>query len=128
MAGKRILIIEDDADLVAALQTALESAGYAVDSAANAKEAWERVRKARPDLAIVDIMLDTVDEGIQIVYQFRRDRKLRDMPIITLTAINQKLPLNIGPETEEGYLPVDRFIEKPVDPVQLLKEISDILK
>jgi CheY-like chemotaxis protein len=127
MGSKKILIIEDDADLVAALRTALESVGYTVDWAANGKEARQRVRKARPDLAVIDIMLDTVSEGVQIVQEFRRDKNLKDMPIIMLTAINQKLPFSIGPELEEGYLPVNRFIEKPVDPVQLLKEIAALI-
>ena len=73
-------------------------------------------------------MLDTVGEGIQLTRQFRRDDGLKDMPMIMLTAVNQKLPLHIGPETEEGYLPVDRFIEKPVAPSELLKQISGLIE
>jgi len=128
MPGKRVLVIDDDEDLVAALRAVLESAGYSVDAAANAAEAWERAREVRPDLAIVDVMMGTLSEGIQLAQQFRQDAELKDMPLIMLTAVNQRFSLQIAPETEEGFLPVDRFIEKPVEPARLLKEVSELLK
>jgi CheY-like chemotaxis protein len=124
--GKRILLIEDDRDLVDALTAVLESHGHTVETAFNQETAWQKVGEARPDLAIIDVMLDTVGEGIHITQQFRKDEGLRGLPIIMLTSINQQFPLGIGPEEEEGYLPVDVFLEKPVDPDELLEHIEKL--
>ena len=126
MKSRRILIVEDDSELVEALKTVLEGSGYVVATATNREEARAEAERERPDLAILDVMLDTVDEGVQITHEFRRSERLRDIPIIMLTAINQKMPLKIGREVEEGYLPVDRFMEKPVDPEELLEAVSEL--
>ena len=70
MSDARILVVDDDADLVDAVSTVLESSGYAVDSAANGQEARDRIREARPDLIILDVMMDTVGEGLQLALEF----------------------------------------------------------
>ncbi len=128
MADKHILIVDDDRDLVSVLRMTLASAGYRVSWAANGKEALEKAHESLPDLAIIDVIMDTVGEGVQLTHRFRADEKLKDVPIIMLTAVNQRLRLNIGQETDEGYLPVDKFIEKPVDPHVLLREVADLLQ
>ena len=129
MAKQSILIVDDDKDLVAVLTMALESAGYRIISAANGTEAWERAHESRPDLAIIDVIMDTIGEGVRLTHRFRLDEKLKDVPIIMLTGIKQKLRLDIEPQDEAGYryLPVDKFMEKPVDPSTLLREITDLL-
>ena len=73
--------------------------------------------------------MDTVGEGVQLTHRFRQDEKLKNMPIIMLTGIKKELSLDIRPIDEEGYryLPVDKFLEKPVDPKVLLNEISNLL-
>jgi len=128
MANERVLIVDDDEDLVVALTAALSSAGYQVDSAANGKEGWQKAQAARPELVIVDVIMDTVGEGVELVQRFRGDRQLKAVPIIMLTAVNQELPLHIGAETDESYLPVDVFLEKPIDPNALLKAVAEVLR
>jgi len=128
MAGERILVVDDDEDLVAALRAVLESAGYSVDSAGDGREARQKAKQARPDLAIVDVMMATLSDGVQLVQQFRSDPELKDMPLLMLTAVNQRFSLQLGPEGDEGYLPVDRFVEKPVDPGELLKHVEELLR
>jgi CheY-like chemotaxis protein len=123
MSG-RILLVDDDPDLVATLKIAIEAAGHEVVTARNGTEAFERAHESRPDLAIVDVMMDTLSEGVHLTHRFRADADLRNMRIIMLTAVNETIPFNIGKETEEGYLPVDSFLEKPVDPAELLSEIG----
>ena len=127
MADERILIVDDDVDLVGALTAALTSAGYRVSSAGNGRVGWEKAQESPPDLAILDVVMDTVGEGIQLAHRFRNDEKLKSVPIIMLTAVNQKLPLKIGADLDEGYLPVDQFLEKPVDPGVLLGFIAGLL-
>ena len=68
MAGEHILIADDDADLVGAMAATLESAGYRVSVASNGQEAWDKASEDKPDLAIVDVMMDTLSEekGVRI--------------------------------------------------------------
>jgi CheY-like chemotaxis protein len=126
--AKRILIVDDDPDLVLALKAAIASAGYAVDTAENGTRALEKAAEAKPDLAIVDVMMDTPSEGVHLTHRFRADENLRDVRIIMLTAVNQTIPFRLTRETEEGYLPVDEFMEKPVDPSELLRTIQQLLE
>jgi CheY-like chemotaxis protein len=128
MARERILIVDDDRDLVSVLSTVIESAGYRVSHAYDGEQALEKARESAPDLAIVDVMMETIGAGVRLTHEFRRDPRLKDMRIIMLTAVNQRLPLGIGAETQEGYLPVDKFMGKPVDPADLLKEVKELLE
>jgi CheY-like chemotaxis protein len=128
MAAQCILIVDDDRDLVSVLSMAMESAGYRVGQAYNSEQALEEARQSAPDLAIVDVMMETIGAGVRLTHEFRCDPKLKNMRIIMLTAINQRLPVGIGAETEEGYLPVDKFMEKPVDPADLLKAVRELLE
>lgn len=129
MANERILIVDDDKHLVASLATVLESEGYRISSAANGAEAWERAQESRPDLAIVDVIMDTVGEGVRLTYRFRADETLKDMPIIMLTGVKEKLRMDLRPWDEEGYLylPVDTYMDKPVDPEVLLEKVAELL-
>jgi CheY-like chemotaxis protein len=129
MGNKHILIVDDDKDLAMALKAVLESAGYRTTWAANGTEAWEKAQQLHPDAAIVDVIMDTTVAGVRLTHRFRADEKLKGMPILMLTGIKQKLGLDIRPQTEEGllYLPVDRFMEKPVDPKALLQAVAELV-
>jgi CheY-like chemotaxis protein len=129
MPGKQILIVDDDKDLVEALKTILESAGYQITTASNGNEGWEKVQKSRPDLAIVDVVMDTIADGVRLTQRFRSDEKLKDMRILMLTGIREKTGFNLRPDSAEGflYLPVDKFLEKPVDPSVLLNAVAELL-
>lgn len=124
MAGENILIVEDDRDLVDTLTTVLESVGYRVTSATDGNSGWQKGKESPPDLAVVDIMMDTMAAGLELTQKFRADPELARVPIIMITAINQRLPLELGRNGDQSYLPVDAFIEKPVDPRALLREIE----
>ena len=127
MAAKTILIVEDDQDLVDTLRTVLESAGYEAISAPNGTEGWRKAHEVQPDVAVVDMMMDTVAEGFDLSRKFRSDDKTKSIPIIMVTAINQRFPLGMGQSADDQYLPVDRFLEKPVDPQTLLEQIGELL-
>lgn len=82
-----------------------------------------------PHVAIVDVIMDTTAAGVRLTHRFRTDEKLKGMPILMLTGIKHKLGLDIRPQTEEGfrYLPVDKFMQKPVDPKVLLKAVAELV-
>ncbi|MFP4028882.1 MAG: response regulator [Candidatus Brocadiia bacterium] len=128
MSEAHILIVEDDEDLADALALALQGSGYTVTHTVTREAALELATQNPPDLAIFDVMLKRIDDGIQLTHEFRADEKLCNVPIIMLTAINQATDFNLDKETDEGYLPVDLFLEKPVDPQDLLDETVRLLR
>ena len=77
-----------------------------------------------PDLIILDINMPGMG-GLEVLKRAREIDK--EVGIIMVTAVNEKLPLKIGADLDEGYLPVDRFLEKPVDPAVLLGLIAEVL-
>ncbi|MBW6502362.1 MAG: response regulator [Bacteroidales bacterium] len=127
----KILIIEDDADLVAAITKILEIKGYLVKSAYDPEEGWEKLRLEKPDLIILDVMFGSRGEskGFDFAQQIRSDVHFSDIPILMLTAINSEKPFfNFSPETDGEFLPVDSFLEKPVQTETLFLKVEELLK
>lgn len=127
MSDRDILVIDDDEDYVETLKVILESKNYSVRAAHNGADGWEEAQKKTPDLALVDIMMETFGEGVRLTQRFRSDEKLKDVPIIMISAVNQEVPYHLEEETEEGYLPAQKFMDKPIDPDELLEEIEKLL-
>jgi CheY-like chemotaxis protein len=132
MANEKILIIDDDDDLVLAMRLPLEAAGYQVFRAVNGVEGLKKVKEINPDLIILDVMMDSTTEGFQVSLTLRSPdpkseyKAYSHIPILMLTAIHQTTPLRFGPDQE--YLPVDVFIEKPIEPAKLLEQVRKHLK
>jgi CheY-like chemotaxis protein len=127
----KILIIDDDPDIILAVQLTLEAAGYQVIEAHNGVEGLKKVKAESPDLIILDVMMDTTTEGFQVTLKLRSPdpaseyAAFRDIPILMLTAIHSTTPLRFGPD--EDYLPVDEFVDKPIDPDNLVKKVASLL-
>lgn len=127
----RILIIDDDPDMVLAAQMTLEATGYEIFTAANGTEGLEKVKEIKPDLIVLDVMMDSTTEGFQVSLELRSSapdsefKDYREIPIIMLTAIHTTTPLRFGPE--EDYLPVDVFLDKPLDPDVLAAKVEELL-
>ena len=126
-AKKRILVVDDDPDIVDTTKTILEAAGYQVATAANGTEALAAARKSAPDVMILDIMMDKETEGFHVAYELKGDEKTKDIKILVLTAVGQKSGFKFSPETDEDYLPVDGFMEKPLEPKALVKKVSELV-
>ena len=127
MAKKTILIVDDDADFVEATRVVLETAGYAVKSASNGKEALASLAKGGVDCLLLDVMMTRDTEGFHIAQEIRANPATAKVPIVMLTGISQKTGFAFSPETDAEYLPVDAFLEKPVDPDVLLQTIAKAL-
>jgi CheY-like chemotaxis protein len=131
MANEKILVIDDDPDLVEVIRLTLEASGYQVSSAASGAEGLAKVKEVNPDLIILDVMMDYTTEGFQVSLALRSPdasseyAAYREIPILMLTAIHSTTPLRFGPE--EDYLPVDDFVEKPVEPGDLVRKIETLL-
>ena len=120
----KILIVDDDPDMVAVTQIILEGEGYLVDSAPSLEAGLARLEKGQPDLLILDVMMAEPDDGLR----FARKARLagHNLPILMLTSVNRALGLQIGQDDE--MVPVDEFVEKPVDPAALSAKVKALLE
>jgi len=122
-----VIIIDDDPDLVEATRVILEGAGYAVASALNGPDGLARVRGGGIDCILLDVMMAKDTEGFHIAQELKGDEATAGIPIIMLTSISQKTGFEFSPEIDEDYMPVEAFLEKPVDPDRLLEAIAGVL-
>ena len=122
--NKKILIIDDDIDLVEALRMTLENAGFEVIDAQDGKKGIEKVRKEKPDLIILDVMMGSQDEGFFVAYEIKNTPEFNDLPIIMLTAVGQETGFSFDKDKDEDFLPVNAFIEKPVSPEKLIETVK----
>lgn len=134
MAKKRILIVDDDPDMVEALRLPLEARGYVVSQASSGKESLEIIGEVKPDLIILDVMMESDTAGFQTAYQLRsKDAKspyaaFSSVPILMLTAIGVEKKMKFSLDADQAFLPVDAFLEKPVRPEELLSRVAQLLK
>ncbi|NVM24542.1 MAG: response regulator [Desulfobacterales bacterium] len=133
MEKPKVLVIEDDLDLVESIRITLEANNYEVYSAENGTEGLRLVKEIHPDLIILDVMMDTITEGFQVSYQLRsRDpkseyREYSHIPILMLTGISQKTHMKFSPEADGDFLPVDEFMEKPIRLEALLEKVKKLI-
>jgi len=121
---KKILIIDDDIDLVEAMRLTLENEGFEVIDAQDGQKGLEKIDKEHPDLVLLDVMMETQDEGFHIAYQIRNNPDTADLPIIMLTAVGQETGFKFDKDKDEDFLPVNEFLEKPVSPDALLESVK----
>ncbi len=125
--NETILLIEDDADIHEAVKMILEPAGYTVLCEATGPGGLATMAKTKPDLVLLDIMLETPSEGFHIAYQMKQDDTLKGVPIIMLSAIGKKTGMDYAKELGTDYVPAERFLEKPFDAATLRDAVQVVL-
>jgi len=123
---KRVLLVDDDGDFVEANKAVLENNGYEVAVAYDGKECLEKVRLDRPDVIVLDVMMTTQSEGFNVSRDLRNSEHTKSIPILMVTSINDTVPYKF--ERDETWLPVDSFVEKPIEPQKLLEELTRMVK
>ena len=121
MAKNKILVVDDEADLVETLKFRLEISGYDVSTALDGQEGLKKARTENPDLVILDLMLPKLD-GYRVCRMLKFDEKYKDIPIILFSARVQESDIKMG--EEQG---ADAYITKPFDPKALLAKIDELL-
>jgi CheY-like chemotaxis protein len=129
--AKRILLVDDDRDLVVTLSQALKVNNFEVVEAYSAAEGLKKVLSEKPDLVIFDVMMETDTAGFEAVYQIRNKRdtsrykEVINVPIIMLTAINQVTNSRFSLNAEQSFLPsINDFLTKPIDIDELIEKIN----
>lgn len=120
--SKTILIVEDEENLVELLRFRLEANGYRVDNALDGKSGLAKIKKLRPDLVILDIMLPKM-HGYDVCKASKSDPSTREIPIIVLTARTQDKDL-----ARAKACGADAMVKKPFEPKILLDEIAKLIR
>lgn len=118
---KKILFIDDEADLVKVVTFRLERAGYEVISALDGQEGLDKARGEKPDLIVLDLMLPKVN-GYKVCRMLKFDEKYKYIPIVMFTARAQEADKKMGKEVG-----ADAYIVKPFEPEILLSKIKELL-
>jgi len=128
MEKKKILIVDDDKDLLIAIQAILENKSYHVVTANNKTEGWEKLKTEKPDLAILDVMMDTSHEGFEFAREIKNESEFKDLPLIMLTSISDVTGVNFrAAASDPDWLPADEYIDKPVEPEELLEKVENLI-
>lgn len=129
-APKTILIVDDDLDFIAVAGAALEGAGYRVVTAEDAGRGFEMAIAERPDLILLDLMMEETDSGVRLAHQLRRDPITQDTPTVILTAVRKATGLDFAPTARQDYdwIGADAWIEKPIAPRELVQLAARLLE
>jgi len=124
--GKKVLIIDDDPDFVASTGKVLKTAGYEVIEAFSGKEGLQKSKSDKPDLYIIDLMMETYSEGSNVVGALNEDPETKGKPRIMITSVDLKGPWDSYSQDESlgCYL----VLQKPVSPKQLLESVENALR
>src|SRR4030066_590193 len=122
MEKKKILVVDDEVDLVKTIQFSLELGGYKVLVSYNGEDALNQARKENPDLILLDIMLPKLD-GYKVCRLLKFDEQYKHIPILMMTAKTQEKDKLMGKETG-----ADEYITKPFDMDELMGKIKEYLK
>ncbi len=123
---KYILVVDDDPDLVETIAIMLESNGFEVGKAYDGIEGEESIKKRRPDLIILDVMMPRKD-GYKLCAELKSNPETQDIPIILLTAVGEAVPTTRYTHADGMATEADEYIPKPIDTQGLLEAVKRLL-
>ncbi|MDH7485576.1 MAG: response regulator [Anaerolineae bacterium] len=120
-----ILVVDDDPEFVEITRMILEARGYEVRSASNGEQALQAMRERRPNLVLLDVMMSSILDGLEVSHEMREDPELKSIPVIMVTSIITSPHASLFPTDE--FIPIDGWISKPMDPDDLLNKIEKLI-
>jgi CheY-like chemotaxis protein len=132
-AAKKLLMIDDDVNLVNVFRLVCETKGFEFHAAGSAVEGLAAIEAVQPDLIILDVIMEDFVAGFRVVNELRANPKSRyarfsRVPIIMLTSVTSKTQLDFAERVGTALLPVDAFVEKPVKPLEMMAIIDSVLE
>jgi len=125
---KKILVVDDDIDMLEQVAMVLKAEGYLVIQAQGQKEGEEALLSTIPDLAVLDLMMENMDSGFVLCHHVKR--LFPETPVILLTAVKATTGLDFHPQSDDAasWVKADVIMDKPVRPEQLKQEVRRLLK
>jgi CheY-like chemotaxis protein len=121
----KILVVDDDPDFVNATKIVLEKNHHEVISAASGDTGYKRAKADRPDLVILDVIMDTVLDGLSVSQKMHDDADLRNIPVIMVTSIANSDYAELFPTDE--YIHINAFMSKPISSDELIRQVNKYL-
>ena len=121
MAGKKVLVVDDEIHIVHVVAIKLRNNGYEVISAENGEEAFDLICQEKPDIVVTDLQMPVIT-GLELVEKLRSNEATSDIPVIMLTARS----FSMDKEQQES-LQISQCISKPFSPKELLRSVEDVL-
>ncbi|HUV31364.1 MAG TPA: response regulator [Acidobacteriota bacterium] len=134
LTGKKILMIDDDVNLVGVFRKVFEAKGFEFAEAYSASEGLEKIKQVGPDLIILDVIMEDFVAGFRIVTELRAGEPgsaysaFAEVPILMLTSVTSRANVDFSNRVGTALLPIDAFIEKPVKPDVLLAKVQELLE
>ncbi len=122
----KIMVVDDDPDFSEITRTILLANGYEVSTATNGDEALKLMREDAPDLVLLDVMMSSVLDGVNVSHAMSEDPLLKRVPIVMVSSIASSPAAGMFPTDE--YLPIDAWLSKPVQPKELLAKVAQYVK
>ena len=126
MSGKYVLIVDDDPDLVETVAMMLESRGFEVGKAYDGIEGEESIKKRRPDVLVLDVMMPRKN-GYQLCKELKSNKWTSDIPVILLTAVGEAVPTTTYSHAEGMATEAEDYIPKPVDAATLVEAVQRLV-
>ena len=121
----KILIVDDDPDFVETTRIVLEGEGYETVSAADGDEAIRTIRAEKPDLVVLDVIMSSILDGLNVTQQLQADPEHKDIPILMVTSIANTDYAALFPTDE--YVHISAFVTKPISPDVLTAQVKRLL-
>ena len=123
----KIVIVDDNTDYLFTMKTFLSRNGFEVETASDGQTGIDLIKKGRPHLVLLDVMMETIFSGFEVCRQIRNDPELKNLPIIGITGMEDELGLKFDKYKDEEYFSPDALFDKPVDKDALLAKIKDLI-
>lgn len=129
MANGKILIVDDDPDIVEAMKVVLSNKGYQVSSAQDSDVAEACLAKDVPDLIILDVMMRSPQEGFGFARWLHKNDAYKNIPVLMLSGVKGETGIDFKSEAgDDAWLPVTAFLDKPVKPDVLVDKVASLIK
>ncbi len=124
----KIVMVDDNTDFLFTMETFLQRNGFEVHTAEDGQQGMDLIRQERPDLVMLDIMMETLFSGFEVCKQIRSDNDLGDTLIIGISGMGEELEIDYRQWPDYDYFRPDAFLDKPVDKQLLLRMIPEVIE
>jgi two-component system alkaline phosphatase synthesis response regulator PhoP len=127
---KKVLLVDDDIDLIEQNKMLLESKGYQVVTAENVKDAWETFQREKPDAAVLDLIMEEHDSGFVLAHKIKRDPYGKTIPVFLLTSATYVTGMKFGVSSseEQEWINCDAWFNKPINIDELSNKLEECLE
>ncbi len=125
--NKKILMVDDDIDLIDIYKPVLENAGYTVKAAYDSNEGFQAFQDFNPDVVLVDLAMEHFDSGFVLCHKIKKLEKSKNIPVIIMTAAGHETGIRFTTQTNEerNWIKADDYLEKPISPRDLLQYLNE---